>query len=317
MEMKQNINTTEEEIQRHQTSIYVVIAPPAEVDAGIDVPLKVSASCPSKCNLQGSKVRIVDGEGAVVKDVELVSFDREASETDEFIVKVPVEPGSYTWTALFLPYESEEVQHEQSSAPFTFTVKPHLISMATWDIPLPATKGGEFTVMIGAKCSADCSLAGLPFVVRSDEGKQVTTGQLGDEPLPQTSGLYWSEQELVAPDEEGLYTWTVECLASELELPHQVSSSSFRLKTVRPPDRIVTVEVIDKERKTPIKNASVFVHPYRSSTDEHGIAKIEVTEDKHELYVKMQDYLPFQTTVEVAGDVTVKAELVWCPDPYA
>lgn len=55
----------------------------------------------------------------------------------------------------------------------------------------------------------------------------------------------------------------------------------------------------------------------RSSTDEHGIAKIEVTEDKHELYVKMQDYLPFQTTVEVAGDVTVKAELVWCPDPYA
>jgi len=307
----------ESETQQHQTHVQLILAPPDEVDAGMDVTLQVKVSCPEKCDLQGGQARIINEEGAVVKEVDLASFDGEANETDEFIVEMPVGPGSYTWTAVFVPPESEEVQHEQSSAPFTFTVKPHRIATSVWGVPLPVTQGEKFAVKIGAKCSAGCSLAGLPFVVYDDKGKQVTTGELGEVPLPQTSGLLWSEQELVAPDEEGLYTWVVECLASELELPHQVSSGSFRLKTVRPPDHIVTVEVIDKERKTPIKNASVFVHPYRSSTDEHGITEVEVTEDKHELYVKMQDYLPFQTTVEVAGDVTVKAELVWCPDPYA
>jgi hypothetical protein len=186
-----------------------------------------------------------------------------------------------------------------------------------WGVPIPVMLGGEFTVKVGAKCSAGCSLAGLPYTIYDEQGQAVRTGQLGEEPLSQTSGLMWAEEELVAPDEEGLYTWRVECQVGELELAHQASASNFRLKTARAPEHTVTVEVVDMDRKTPLKGASVYVHPYRSQTDEQGQASLQVTTGTHELYVKLKDYDGYQTTLEVGGDLTVQVEMFWVPDPYA
>lgn len=306
----------ESEIQQHQTNVQMVLAPPEEVYAATDVTLKVKVSCPEKCDLQGGQVRISDGEGDVVKDVDLASFDGEANETDEFIVKMPVEPGSYTCTALFLPHESEEVQHEQSSAAFNFTVKAHQIFISVWGMPSPVIKGEKFMVKIGAKCSAGCSVAGLPFTIEDNNNKRVATGKLGEVVLPQTSDSYWSEQELVAPSEEGLCKWIASFITSDLELQHEVNPKQFTFYTANPPEHIVTVEVVDRSRKIPLKNASVFLNLRRASTDEHGMAKIEVTKGKHKLYVSSDHYEPFQTTIEVAGDVTVKAELTFSPDPY-
>jgi hypothetical protein len=191
-----------------------------------------------------------------------------------------------------------------------------VITVSVWGVPLPVRKGEEFTVKIGAKCSANCSLAGLAFAVHDHQGNLATRGELGDELLPMTSDLRWSEQKLVAPAEAGLYKWVVECPAPELELPHEVPSASFTFKAVDPPDHVVTVEVIDRDRKTLLKNASIFMHPYRGNTDEQGIGRIEIGKGQHELYVKKQDYVPFQTTVQVDEDVTVRVELMWSPDPY-
>jgi hypothetical protein len=306
-----------DEIQRHETHTRVLAPIPEQVDAGTDLLLKVQVSCPEGCSLAGGRVRIADEEGTIVEEVDLASSDGGTNETDEFRVTAPVALGPTTWTALFLPAEAEEIQHEPSSVPLTFTVKPHTLSLSAWGVPLPVTKGEEFTVKIGAKCSADCSLAGLGFLIRDEEGNVRASGQIGDDLLPMTSGLRWTEQTLVAPAREGLYTWTVECLASELELPHQVSTSSLRLRTVAPPDRVVTVEVVDTDQKTPLEGVSIFIHPYKCFTDEQGIGRIEVGKGKHDLYVKKQDYVPFETTVEVDEDVRVKAELFWCPDPYA
>jgi hypothetical protein len=309
----------EDEIQRHATHVQVLVAPPDQVDAGTDVTLQVQVSCPEACSLLGGQVRILDQEGTVVQEVDLASFDGTANATQEFTFTAPVEPGSYTWTALFVPPQSqgEEVQHEQSSAPLTFTVVPHTISLSVWGVPFPVLKGQEFPVKIGAKCSADCSLAGLPYAIYDEQGNLKASGQLGEELLPMTGGLRWSEQKLVAPDEEGLYTWRVECLLAGLELPHQAADSKLRLKTARPPEYTVTVEVIDLERRIPVKQASVYIHPYRTFTDERGMATLKVTKDKHELYIKERDYWSFQTTLEVDKDVTIKAELMWTPEPYA
>ena len=80
---------------------------------------------------------------------------------------------------------------------------------------------------------------------------------------------------------------------------------------------MVTVEAIDKDTKAPIKNAQAILHPYRGYTDEHGVGRVSVHKGGYELYVSKYDYEEFQTTIEVAGDVTVKTELLWRPDPYA
>ena len=311
VEVKQSM---EREIQRHQTSIHLVGAPHDEVDAGTNLPLKVRVSCPSECNLQGTKARIVDDEGAVVKDVDLLSFDGTVNETDDLVVKAPNEPGTYTWTALFLDHESEGVRHEQSSVSFTFMVKPHVISLMVWGMPLPVVIGDRFAVNVGAKCSAGCSLAGRLFEIKDGKGQRVATGKLGEGLLPQSNGIYWSEQELTAPTEEGSYTWVAECPAPELELPHQVIPTRFTFRAVRPPDHIATVEVVDEKTKTPLENASILLNLRRVSTDEYGVAKIGVTKGQHELYVSKHDYARFQTTIEVAGDVTIKAELIPWPE---
>ena len=77
----------------------------------------------------------------------------------------------------------------------------------------------------------------------------------------------------------------------------------------------MTVEVIDKDTKTPIKNADVLLHPYRGYTDERGMARLMVPKGEYELYVSKNEYETFQTTVKVASDVAVKAELLVTPVP--
>ena len=84
------------EVQAHETRASMVKAALAEVYAGSDIALKVKVSCPSNCNLQGGKVRIAADAAAVVKEIELVSFDGAANETAEFVVKAPTKPGEYT-----------------------------------------------------------------------------------------------------------------------------------------------------------------------------------------------------------------------------
>ena len=305
-----------EEVKAHETSTSMVKAAPAELDTGTDMALKVKVSCSSACDLRGKIVKII-AQGAVVKEmeVELTEFDGEATETDEFVVKAPTKAGEYTWTAVFPAQEKEGVFHQESSTPFSFIAKLHATWMSVWDVPSPALVSTKFKVKVGVKCSANCKLTDKEIEVYDQEGGKVATGTLGDVPWTTTT-LYWAEVELKAPGTEGSYTWEAKFPKPDLKLPHEEASFPFTFGTVRPPDHIATVEVVDKDRMIPLKNASIFVNPRRASTDEHGIAKIGVTKGRHELCVSKHDYAEFQTTIEVAGDVTVKAELLYWPDDY-
>jgi hypothetical protein len=299
----------------HETSLSMVETAPAKFDAGTDMVLRVRVSCSSACDLRGKMVKIIT-QGTAIKEmgVELTEFDGETTETDEFVVKAPAKPGEYTWTVLFLACEDEGVQHAQSTAAFNFTVKAHQVFMSVWGITSPVVTGERFTATIGAKCSAGCSLAGLPFVIEDNENQQIATNNLWKEELAQTRGLYWAEQELVAPSEEGLYEWSAKVITSDLKLQHEVTPKQFPFFATRPPDHVATVQVVDKNEKTPLKNADIYLDRRRASTDEHGIAKIGVTKGTHELHIAKKHYEPFQMTVEVDGDVTVTAELIFDPD---
>ena len=304
-------------MQRHETDIQMVLAPSKEVYAATDVPLQVKVCCAEQCDLQGGQVRISNENGDVVQDVKLALFDGQANTTDEFIVKMPVEPGSYTWTALFMPHESKEIEHQSSSVIFDLVVKPHKILISVWGIPSPVIKGQQFLIKVGAKCSAGCSVAGLPYVIENAEHGQVASGKLGDQILPQTSNTYWSEQELDAPPEEGIYRWTAGFETSRLELRHETSPKQFTFYADNPPEHVVTIEVVDKSRNIPVKGASIFLRPRRTSSDEHGIAEIQAAEGEYQLYVSCDHYVPFQATVQVTGNIVIKAELIYNPDPYA
>jgi hypothetical protein len=302
------------EVKAHETNTSMVKAALAELDAGTDFGMKVRLSCPHACDLRGSIIRIVAQDGTVVKEIELLEFDGTVNETDEFAVKAPIKPGEYTWTAVFPAQEKGDVLHEESSKPRSFTVKPHATSMAVWDVPSPIVFGDKFKIRVGVRCSAECKLMGKKIEIYDQEGGKVATETLGGVPWPTTSALYWVEVELEAPSIEGCYRWTVKFPKPDLELPHEGASYTFAFVTARPPEHVVTVEVIDKATKTPLKDAGVFLNPNKSYTDEHGVASVMVPKGGYELYVSKYEYEEFQTTIEVAGDVTVKTELVFCPE---
>ena len=312
-----------EEIESHETSTYMVEAAPSEVDARADIALKVEVSCPEARDLGGSMVRIVVQDGTRAKEVELSEFDGTVNHTDEFAVEAPIKPGEYTWIAVFPAQEKEGVLHKESSTPFSFTVKPHSTSIAVWGVPSPIALGDEFTIKVGVKCSAECKLTDKEIAVYGQKGKKVATGALGGVPWPGTSALYWAEMELEAPGVEGYHKWTVKFRKPDLELPHQDASYHFGFVTARQPEHVVTIEVISKATKTPIKNASVLLRPhiyrgyaYSSRTDSGGVAKLEVPKGKYKLDAsKSDEYETFQTTVEITDDATVKAELVSVHDP--
>ncbi|MBI4787683.1 MAG: hypothetical protein HY782_11620 [Chloroflexi bacterium] len=286
---------------------------PAALYAGSDMALNVQVSCPSNCNLQGSKVTITSDDGAAIKEIELVSFGRPANETDEFIVRAPTKPGEYTWTAVFAAQEQEGVLHEECSTSFSFVVKPHTTSIAVWDVPSPIVFNTSFTIKVGVQCSAECELAAKEVAIHDDTGVRVATGTLGDAPWSDTGALYWAEIDLKAPSVEGYYTWEAKFSKPDMELGHEGSCYPFGFRTATQPDHVVTVEVLDKVTKTPIKRSDVILHPYRGYTDERGVAMLTVPKGDYELYIMAAEKQSFQTTLNVAGDVAVRAELLVVP----
>lgn len=311
-----------QEVQAHETNIHMPQSVPADVYAGTDISLKISLLCSSGCDLRGKIVRIT-AQDAVVKETELVTFDGTGNETDEFAVKAPTEPGEHMWTAVFPAQEKEGILHEQSSTALSFIVKAHSTSMAVWDVPSPVAFGDRFRIKVGVKCSAGCELRDKEIEVFDHGGRKVASGALGGAPWSDTRALYWREVGLEAPGEEGHYVWRIEFPKRDVDLLHEESSSSFSFTTGRPPEHLVTVEVIGQDTKAPLRRAEVLLRPesgfpYRGSTDESGVAKVEVPNGEYTLYVsKGDDYATFQTTVDANGNVTVKTELVAVIDPFA
>jgi hypothetical protein len=303
------------ELQSHHTNTEMIQSAPQQVDAGSDIALKVKVACSSGCDLRDKAVRIIAQDGGVAKEVMLTGCEEEINETDEFAVRAPTELGEYTWSAVFPTQEEEGVAHEESAAPFSFTVRSHSTSIAVWDVPSPIGFGARYTVKVGVKCSAGCSLAGQEIRIYGPRGKRVATGALGRVPWPGTDALYWAEVELEAPSAEGYYRWRVKFPKAGLDLPHEEASRYFGFTTGKPPEHVVTAEVIAQDGKTPLKNAYVVLlsqsgYPYRGHTDEAGMARLEVPAGKYTLHAsKGYGYDPFGATVEITEDATVRAEL--------
>jgi hypothetical protein len=308
------------QIEVHETNTVMAKTVPAELelDGGTDIALKVRVLCPSKCNLQGGKIRVLDDEGSVVKEIELTDFDGTGSETDEFLVKAPIKPGAQMRIAMFPAQEKEGVLHGESSAPFSFIVKPHATSMAVWDAPFPTVCNTKVKLKVGVRCSAECKLTGKEVEIYDHEGVKVATGTLGGVPWSDTTGLYWAEVEFKAPNIEEVYSWEVKFPKPDLEIPHEGAVYSLVFRTAKPPEHVVTIEAINKETRAPLENATVFLHSsgttYRNQTDEGGVAKVSVPKGQYELDVLMRDYKSFRTIADVDGDAIVRAELLFWPD---
>lgn len=297
----------------HDVTINIAQAPPFEVNPGVFINFKVRVICSSSCNMKGQNIKIIDQEGLAIKKMKLVMTNGVAYETDPIVVKAPVVPGEYTWTAVFSEQENGGNLHEEASTSFTFTVKSdHKTSIAVWDVASPVVMDSKFKIKVGVRCSADCNLIGKEIEICDQKAVRIATEKLGETPWPDT-GLYWTEVELKAPDTEGCYTWQVKFPKPDIEIPHLDSCTSFGFVVVNPPDCTVTVEVIDKETRLPISKASISLHPYRTKTDGNGRARLDVAKGEYQLYVTGVDYEMFKKNIIVTDNLNIESELAVAP----
>ena len=162
---------------------------------------------------------------------------------------------------------------------------------------------------VGVKCEQGCNLANGAFEIHDHEGALAATGTLPGDIWPGTTGLYVSEVELVAPAAEDLYTWTVIVPstalgtgpASEADTPHAAGSASFGIRVVAQPDYLVTIEAVDQANQAPLSGARIVMHPYRTVTDERGVARVRVAKGAYQLFVSQTRYVTFGLPIDVTA----------------
>jgi len=237
----------------------------------------------------------------------------QGGETRDIALQAPLAVGEQTWRLRFPPHESEGVRHEECALPVCIRARPHATSLAVWAVPSPVVMGERFTVKVGAKSSAACELKGKDIVVSDQSGAVIARGSLGETPWPGTSALYWTEMELPAPAREGMFWCAVNFAATELEAPHDGSSSQFSVAIVKPPEHRLTVKVLEKDSKAPIEDAQIRLGAYRAATDPTGMAEVAMPKGTYDLTVWKVGYEAPGTIVDIDEDVTVQVEVAIVP----
>jgi hypothetical protein len=301
-------------IETHGQRTCAVDVSEGEVDAGAEVTVRARVSCPHGCDLGGQRVSIRNPAGTELASAAFTERAGEAYVTSALAFRAPLQVGEHICRAIFAASEKDGVLHEEISAEFSFVARAHAASVSAWGLPFAIAAGERFTLKIGVKCSAACPLSGKPLTIVDHEGARVGAASLADDVWPGTNALYFAEVEVVAPLIPGDYQWQARTPGSDSSDPHAAGSCTFAVKVVSPPDHAVTVEVIDSMEQTPIEGAHVLVHPYRAFTDERGVAKIEVAKGRYTLVVSGFRYIAYQNTIDVVGDVTMRAELTAEPE---
>jgi len=187
--------------------------------------------------------------------------------------------------------------------------EPHELRLVAWDTPPAIERGKPFALKLGLTCPSGCRPAGWAVDVRDHNDETQATTTLGDDPWPGTDALFHAEVTLVAPDAEGLHTWEAAVPTDGLAVAHADCSVRFGVRVVAAPACALTVVATDAESGNPVEGARVVAHPYRTVTDERGMATLRVPAGEYRLFVSGKGCVPFRFDGEVKADTTIRAEL--------
>jgi hypothetical protein len=287
-----------------------------EVDAGAELTVTVRLSCPHGCDLKGRRVSVRAQDNTELASAELMERDGEAFVARAVLLRAPLRVGVQVCQAVVAAQEQHGVLHEMTSADFLFVAMAHATSVNVWGLPSAITAGERFRFTVGIKCSAGCKLTGSQLSIVDDEGAHVGTGCLREDLWPGTSALYFAVVEAQAPMAIGDHRWQATIPSSDPGVPHAEGAITFAVKVVSPPDHVVTVEAFDGEEQTPIAGAHVLLHPYRALTDGSGVARLKVAKGRYQLFVSGFNYIAYENVIDVAADVTTRAELMAEPEGH-
>jgi hypothetical protein len=298
------------DLKTHSAHLELNEPAPAELPVGSDFVLQVKLSCPAGCDLGTMPLAVTGPDGQVATFAP--AFDQEAAPSEvvarEIALQAPQQVGEHVWVIRFLPQERAGLRHEECTLPVHLRTVPHATSLAVWAVPSPVVMGERFSVKVGAKSAAACDLKGRKIAISNQAGAVIARANLGDTPWPGTSALYWTEVEVKAPDQEGMFWYAVNFAATDVETPHDGASSKFSVAIVRPPEHRLTVEVLEKDTKVPIEDAQVRLGAYRAATDPAGRAEVAMPKGTYDLTIWKVGYDAPSQIVDVSEDISIQIE---------
>jgi hypothetical protein len=303
----------------HDVHVDVVLGDD-RVPAATPFDVTCRVTCANGCDLAGHEVELVAADGSSVMVLPLDASDGDGAAV-VFGAVAPHEVGSQAWSARYRGGTTGAALHAATVVPVRFATEAHVVTVLTWGAPSAIVAGESFDLHVGVTCTSGCDLSGRAFEIFDENGMRVFTGTLSSEPLAGSDALYGANVTLAGRSSEGRARWEARFAPSDVGIAHGSGARAFGLTFVPPPESVVKIEVVDQKEGTGIRGIHVLLHPYRALTDARGVAELRVPNGSYEVFLSGFRYVPVRTTLEVAGDVTSRAELVWEPegsdDPYA
>jgi hypothetical protein len=241
------------------------------------------------------------------------------SESAAIMLKVPPHVGEHVFRVVLAAHEIADTRYPETALDVPVSARPQATSLAVWDVPSPVVAGARFTIKAGAKSTADAALAHCPVEICDHTGAVVAHGTLGDTPWPGTEALYWTGLELIAPEREGVATWSVRFEASELDLPHEGAATQFSIAVTPPPEHTLNVQVVEQATAAPIADAELRLvesrlGAYRGTTGPSGRAEIALPKGRYELHVWKTGYEAPPRPIEIDTDAFLRVEALAVPE---
>jgi hypothetical protein len=286
----------------------------------MDIRFAIRASCPFGCDLRGTAIELVrDDDARFVTQVSDMLAGGEsgalAGQTDELSVRVPNRVGRRYWTVHAARQGIHGVEHAGAALTLSFMAEPHSTSIAVWGGTSPLRIGDAFTVEVGAKCRLGCDLSDCEVdVVDNASGGSLSSGRLRGASTDDETSLHRARFDLVAPAREGQHSWSVRLDPTRVTPAHAGSEAIFSFAVVKAADHTVTVEVVDGDTGTRLRDAHVRLGVYRATTGESGLATLGAPKGTYQLGVWKTGYRPAAVTVEVTENLTIRIATSAIPD---
>jgi len=280
---------------------------PLEAAAGDEFSLTVRAASADGRDRTGLMLDVIAPDGTVAPRPFAAHQDG-VSETGTIALHAPAQIGLNVFRLSLPAHEIAGTRYAEAALDVPVRVRAQATSLAAWDVPSPVVAGRRFTVKAGAKSTANRPLAGLAIEIRDAAGAMAGRGQLGATPWPGTDALYWTEIELTAPPHAGPATWSIRFEASELDLPHESSATSFRAMVVPAPEHRLKIKVVEQATAAPLADVELRLGAYRGTTGPTGLAEIALPKGRYQLSVWKAGYDAPPRPVEIGADAFVEIE---------
>ena len=190
------------------------------------------------------------------------------------------------------------------------------ISLAIWDVPMPAVVGETFSIKVGAKSSFGRALAGCRVEVSDTTGAVVATGTLGEAPWPETEALYWAALDMLAPAQQQVAEYAVRLIANPGESAHHAVATRFTIAATAKPEHKLTVKVTEQTTAAALGGVEIRLGSFRARTNAAGQAELHVCKGEYQLQLFRTAHIAAAKPIDIKGDTSIELTMVHVPEDH-